>query len=125
MDNCIKCDSGTVCTSCQEGFNLNNNHLCSKIDTNNNNDKKNDGLSTGAILGIVFGCVGFLLIVAGVIYLLVTKVFKKNKNVIPHSKNDKVEIENEGQDVALENKEKVPEQNEPISKTTKRGIHNA
>ena len=125
MDNCIKCDSGTVCTSRQEGFNLNNNHLCSKIDTNNNNDKKNDGLSTGAILGIVFGCVGFLLIVAGVIYLLVTKVFKKNKNVIPHSKNDKVEIENEGQDVALENNEKVPEQNEPISKTTKRGIHNA
>ena len=73
MDNCNTFDSRTECTSCLDGFFLSNN-LCNKI----NNDNNDDGLGTGAIIGIVFGAVGFLLIVILTGYYLIKKVFNKN-----------------------------------------------
>ena len=59
--NCIICDSGTVCTSCQNEFRLDNN-----IYVSNNMEDGSYNLSTGAIIGIVFGCLGFILIIAGI-----------------------------------------------------------
>ena len=117
IDNCITCTSTTVCTKCIEGFNVENN-ICQIItSTNNSSDKK---LSTGAITGIVFGCLGFLLIVAGVVYFLLSG-FKKNignnaeinlavneENVNNFNVNDKIDIENHD-----------------IGTTKKRSIHNA
>ena len=124
MENCITCDSSTVCTSCQEGFTLND-HSCSNIA----NDEDDDGLSTGAIIGIVFGCVGFLLLIAGVVYFLMAKVFKKNNNndmeTIP---NEKVEIPEEKADKEPENEEKnlqKEKENEAVVHTKRRTIHNA
>ena len=111
MDNCITCDSSTVCTSCQAGFVLSGN-LCS------NADDGDDGLSTGAIIGIVFGCIGFLLLVAGIAFFLITKIFKKNiNNVIQMDADNKVEIQEEK---GVE-KEKV---NEVVLHKAKRSIHN-
>ena len=70
ISNCIKCTSGTECILCQNGFELNN-KICNKIEANNDDD--DDKLSTGAIIGIVFGCVGFLAIVLGIIYFIMRK----------------------------------------------------
>ena len=117
INNCITCDSSTICTSCQTGFTLNNN-LCK------NDDDDDDGLSTGEIIGIVFGCIGFLLLVAFVIYFLITKVFKKNNNITINenalkNKEEKVP-ENEEQNAVI-NEEK---QNEVVVHSTKRTIHN-
>ena len=49
-------------------------------------------MKTGAIIGIVFGCVGFLLIVAGVVLFLIKK-FKKNNETINKEKIDLEKIE--------------------------------
>ena len=127
MDNCVNCDSSTVCISCQEGFTLKNNK-CTPINNKNDSD---DGLGTGAIIGIVFGCLGFLLIVAGVVFFLLNKVFIKDKNVPKSEMREKVEIakENDEKDLEnnLENAEEVIENNKNQVKihTTKRSIHNA
>ena len=135
ISNCVTCDSSTVCTSCLEGFILNNNNKCDKIDnTNNNNDSDDDSsrLSTGAIIGIVFGCLGFLLIVAGVAYFLINNVFKKKKDDINVDDNNidinkKVEIVGEKNLTIPQNEEKGSQnenQNQPIVHSTKRSIHN-
>ena len=60
MENCIKCNSGDVCLSCKEGYQINDNKKCEKINSEEDEENK---LSTGEIIGIVFGCIGFLLIV--------------------------------------------------------------
>ena len=119
MDNCITCESGSVCTSCQEGFILNDNKLCHKIE-----EDDDDGLSTGAIIGIVFGCVGFLLIVAGIVYYLISKVFKTNKGNIPNEMKDDVKISEEKKDTIFENEENAPVQKDPMTTNNKRSIHN-
>ena len=75
IDNCLTCDSSTICTSCQAGFTIKNN-ICEKIESSSG-----DNLSTGAIVGIVFGCLGFLLLVAGGVYILINKIFKKAKDI--------------------------------------------
>ena len=82
IDNCITCNSSTVCTLCHNGFTLNENNQCNKIYTNNNNS--NEGLSTGAKIGIVFGCLGFVLLMAGIVYFIWNKFYKK--------KNDEVAV---------------------------------
>ena len=66
--NYIICDSSTVCTSCQNEFRLDNN-----IYVSNNNEDGSDNLSTGAIIGIVFGCLGFILIITRIIYYFLNK----------------------------------------------------
>ena len=56
ISNCQKCSSKIKCTSCYKGYELEDKDgktIC----------EEDDGLSTGAIIGIVFGSVGFLLIV--------------------------------------------------------------
>ena len=117
IDNCITCSSKTVCTKCQEGFKINNN-ICQMI--SNSNDDKDKKLSSGAIIGIVFGCVGFLLIVAGVVYFLLNKFKKisptKSETNLPVSEEVEKNFENVQQDVI---------QNNPDSeKVKKRSIHN-
>ena len=77
MSNCHTCNSGSVCTSCQEGFNLDNNK-CIKSDE----DDKDSGLSKGAIVGISLGSVLFLLIIIGIGYIIYKKKLKKIKIVI-------------------------------------------
>ena len=73
MPNCSTCYSGSVCTSCQEGFNLDNNK-CIKSDE----DDKDSGLSKGAVVGISLGSVLFLLIIIGISYIIYKKIIKKN-----------------------------------------------
>ena len=126
MDNCNTCESRTECTSCLDGFILSNN-LCNKINNDNNDD---DGLGTGAIIGIVFGVVGFLLLAILTGYYLIKKVFNKNngKQVNTNANNavndDAINIDgNERVEIVKDEKtvdtEKVDVQNK------KRSIHNA
>jgi len=100
------------------------NNICTEIISND--DSK---LKTGAIIGIVFGCLGFLLLVAGTLYFLMAKFFKKNggvNTIIPEN-NNRVEI-TEGKGVNNQEEDaKVPE-NENENKievhTNRRSIHN-
>ena len=123
--NCITCESSTKCLSCKEGFNVNNN-ICTSIIPNDDNK-----LTTGAIIGIVFGCFGFLLIVAGALYFLMNKYFlKKNNNIndIPEIEiNNRIET-TEGKGVNNQEEDaKVPEnenENKVVVHTTRRSIHN-
>ena len=114
IDNCITCSSKTICTKCQEGFNINDG-ICKMV---SDKDKK---LSTGAIVGIVFGCVGFLLIVAGVVYFLLKKFKKigpiKSETNLPVNEEKVNNFENEQQDII--------ENNPDSKKVKKRSIHNA
>ena len=105
IENCVTCTSSTICISCKDGYNVNNN-ICQIISSDE--DKK---LTTGAIIGIVFGCLGFLLVVAGVVYYLMNKVLKK-KEINTIEPEEKIE--------AKEYREKTEE----VVKTTKRSIHN-
>ena len=50
-----------------------------------------DKLSTGAIIGIVFGCVGFILIVLGIIYFILKK--RKKDNQITLNNEEKISEE--------------------------------
>ena len=110
MPNCSTCYSGIVCTSCQEGFNLDNNK-CIKSDE----DDKDSGLSKGAVVGISLGSVLFLLIIIGIAYIIYKKRIKKNKDSYQQT-YDVVEIslqkterskdkENQGQDTEKRNSE--------------------
>ena len=87
IENCVTCSSKTVCTSCQSGFKVKNNK-CEK-------DNDDDGLSTGAIIGIVFGCVGFLLIVALSVFLLIKYKFKNEDNNLDKEKQENYNINQE------------------------------
>ena len=64
LGHCLTCISSSVCTSCKEGFTLGNNK-CEK----NEENKDDGGLSTGAIIGIVGGCLLFLLLLLLIFYL--------------------------------------------------------
>ena len=124
IENCLTCVSSTVCTSCKSGFKLNNN-IC-------NEDEDDDKLSTGAIIGIVFGCLGFLLILALIVYFLFKKYFKKNNG--DNNNNDDRKDENYNDEIDEEGIEKIP-YNEAIiietenqkqiqSSIKRRSIHN-
>ena len=111
IDNCVTCSSKTLCTKCEEGYNINGGN-CQII--SNSKDDNNKKLSTGAIIGIVFGCVGFLLIVAGVVYFLLNKA---KSPIVNYTKapEDNIEIREEGE-----------KKDEEVAKSTKRrSIHNA
>ena len=114
INNCLTCSSDSICISCNPGYILNNDKKCDKI-----NDE-DDSLSTGAIIGIVFGCLGFLLIVAGVIYYLINRMKKQNSyqgdiNDVPE---EKIESKNEQGNDGINEPEKIE------VKKTKRSIHN-
>jgi len=117
INNCITCTSTTICTLCKDGFKIKNN-IC--IDAKSLDDDSNDKLSTGAIIGIVFGCIGFLAIVAVVAYFLLKKLKKpieaKIDSSIVINENKVDNLENQNQD---ENAEKTEE-----ATTKKRRIQN-
>ena len=112
MDNCLTCSSSKVCLSCKEGFRINTNNQCEK-----NIEENDNKLSTGGIIGIVFGCVGFLLMAIGGAFFLVkkfaNKAFKKEINT----------FENNDENLKVEKKEQNG-QNEAVIHNTKRTIHN-
>ena len=93
IDNCFKCLSDTECILCQEGFELDNNDRCIRISYD-----EDSGLSTAAIIGIIFGCIGAILIAGVIIYFL----FKKTK------------IQNVPE---IQNEEKIEEKEEKIAGT--------
>ena len=68
INNCIKCTSDTECILCNEGYYIDNNKCLRNLINDDN------GLSNSAILGIIFGCIGTLLIAGGVIYFLFKKL---------------------------------------------------
>ena len=117
INNCITCTSTTICTLCKDGFKINNN-IC--VDAKSLDDDSDDKLSTGAIIGIVFGCIGFLAIVAVVAYFLLKKLKKpleaKVDSSIVINENKVDNLENQNQD---ENAEKTEE-----ATTKKRRIQN-
>ena len=143
IDNCLTCTSSSFCTSCQEGFKVNNNNKCqsmSSVDDGTNNDKKNE-LSTGAIIGIVFGIIGFLLLVIGTIFYLLKK-FNNKRNIINletianPDDNIKEKVDDNIEEIVVENiEEKVDgktegeannqKQNEVEIHHTKRRIKNS
>ena len=113
MDNCLTCISNKECLSCQEGYKINNNK-CEKIEKENNNNK----LSTGAIIGIVFGCVGFLLFASLVAFFLYKKFATKWTKKV-HST-----IANIDEEIIREENNSRKEQNEVQVQGSKRNIHN-
>jgi hypothetical protein len=116
IDNCVKCESNTECISCQSGYHINNN-ICQK---NENDD--DDDLSSGAIVGIVFGVLGFLLIAALTVYYLLKKfkkdVFEKN-NV-----TEKVNNNNDNMGIVDNQESNNFNTIKNEDKNTKRSIHN-
>ena len=131
INNCIKCTSNTICTYCEEGYKVNENYLCQKIISDDNSD--DNGLSTGAIIGIVFGCLGFLLFVALTGYYLYKKFYNKRQPKIGESIDNKIETELKNDEkidvnnVGKENDEKIEEKiekNNIMIHTTRRSIHN-
>ena len=58
IQNCQKCSSVTKCTLCYNGYELNEEN--GKIMCKKQEEADDNGLSTGAIIGIVFGCIIFL-----------------------------------------------------------------
>ena len=124
IENCLNCTSSTVCTGCEEEFEVNNSK-CQKKVTQVNSDSKDDKLSTGAIIGIVFGCLGFMLLVAGGVYFLLNKFRKNNEvmnTIVPEEKVDVKQFSEKNKEIdENENCEKISEK---AVQSTKRSIHN-
>ena len=84
MPNCQTCSSQTQCTSCFKGYELeqeNGKPTCKEED---------NGLSAGAIVGIVIGCICFLAIIAIIIICILKKRNNEKeggKEKIPENKN--------------------------------------
>ena len=132
INNCITCASSTVCTSCAQGYNINNN-ICQKIGDDDDDDDDDNSLSTGGIIGIVFGCLGFLLLVLLTIYFFMKKILKKNNptvEIIDNEKQtDKISESEKPNDVENEKKDEIAEtdkvnENEVKIHKGKRSIHN-
>ena len=118
LDNCVKCLSKTICTHCQEGFVINNN-ICEKIKDSDNN------LSTGAIVGIIVGCLVFLLLVAGLVYYLLKK--KIANKIIVDNGNAPEKVEMTDEKMKKENEKENgnrTEKNPVMIHTIKRAINN-
>ena len=118
LDNCVKCLSKTICTHCQEGFVINNN-ICEKIKDSDNN------LSTGAIVGIIVGCLVFLLLVAGLVYYLLKK--KIANKIIVDNGNAPEKVEMTDEKMKKENEKENgnrTEKNPVMIHTLKRAINN-
>ena len=118
--NCQKCSSETKCDTCSDGYELQENDgisICYKKE-----DDDDDGLSKGAIAGIVIGCVGCAAIISFIIILLLKR--KKNeKDKISNSSKKIVETAKENVKDPLEDDIKVIEfdkKSENMDVTTKR-----
>ena len=91
-----------------------------KIESDDDDDK----LSTGAIIGIVFGCVGFILIVLGIIYYILKKG-KKDNQITQLNNEEKISEEKvEGDNIYNNNNQHEDEiQIEDIDKQNQVNIH--
>ena len=113
INNCITCSSTTICTLCKDGFKINNN-ICVEATSSNGDDDK---LGTGAIIGIVFGCIGFLAIVGLVAYFLLKKFIKPQEVKI----NSSIVInENKGDNLENPNQEENVERTEEATRKKRR-----
>ena len=140
---CNKCTNELTCTDCGTKGELDINNKCASnelIQNNNyyldetinryvscsinkkcdkiNNDE--DNLSTGGIIGIAFGCLGFILIIIFLICYLIKRNKKQNEyhgdiNVLSE---EKIEKKNEQENDGITEPEKAQ------VKTYKRSIHN-
>ena len=117
IENCVTCSSSKICLSCKEGFNVNNNNQCEKVI---NDNKDEDKLKTGEITGIVFGCVGFLLIVIGVTFFLV----KKFSNKFPNNKGVNTIVNEDIENIRTVTQEKNNKNEVVVHSTRRRSIHN-
>ena len=125
IDNCDTCYSITACTQCQEGYIVNNNICRSQSNPANDDD---DGLSAGAIVGIVIGCLSFLLMIVGLLLFLIKKgkLFNKQKNNITIANDEENVVKtfsNENNNENNNEDNKSPEEKENENKT-RRTIHN-
>ena len=103
--NCQKCSSKTKCDACSDGYELQENDgisICYKKE-----DDDDDGLSKGAIAGIVIGCVGCAALISFIILLLKRK--KNEKDKISNSSKKIVETAKENVKDPLEDGIKVIE----------------
>ena len=121
IDNCDTCYSITACTQCQEGYIVDNNICKSQSNPVNNDD---DGLSTGAIVGIVIGCLSFLLMIVGLLLFLIKKgkLFNKQKNNITIANDEENVVKTFSNENNNENN-KCDEEKENETKS-RRTIHN-
>ena len=130
ITGCNTCTSSTVCTSCAPEYELTNDKCVTIIINNNNND--NNDLSTGGIIGIVFGCIGFLLMVAGATFYFLKKLMKRkpqqNVEIVDNEKQNvkgETDVKNENFDTEKPNEivegEQLPE---VVVHSNKRSIHN-
>ena len=110
IDNCLKCTSNNICILCKEGFVVNNDNICERVLRDEDNDDK---LSTGGIIGIVFGSVVFLCIIGFGVYFLLKRAKNNNINII--ESREKIE----------ENRDKIVETQKIDVKSTKRTILNS
>ena len=117
MEHCITCNSSSVCTSCKEGFILENDKC------KNPNEGKDKGLSGGAIAGIVIGCLGFISISTGIGYYIFKYILPKksisngiNNGDISKIKNDKAKIQK--QQKVKENGDRPPNTEKDIINST-------
>ena len=88
MSHCLTCNSSSVCTSCEAGFNLDNNKC---------KEEKDSGLSKGAIAGISLGTLSFLSILLAMTYYVYKKKkdYYQQKNDVSESKYQKTERDKE------------------------------
>ena len=90
-------------------FFVNNNNICERVLSNENDDEK---LNTGSIIGIVVGIVVFLCIFSGVVFFLIKKL--KNNKIPEIESVQKIE----------ENVDKIADAEKVYVKSSKRTIHN-
>ena len=84
---CMQCTSNGNCIKCAPNYNSKGNGCI-----NPNDEDDSDNLSKGAIIGIVFGCLGFLIIIAILIYFLLKKyIFKKDDKIENIDENNGIE----------------------------------
>ena len=107
ISHCQKCSSETKCDACSDGYELQENDgisICYKKEGGDDDD----GLSKGAIAGIVIGCVGCAAIISFIIILLWKRI-KKEKDKISNSSKKIVETAKENVKDPLEDGIKVIE----------------
>jgi hypothetical protein len=107
ISHCQKCSSETKCDACSDGYELQENDgisICYKKEGGDDDD----GLSKGAIAGIVIGCVGCAAIISFIIILLWKRI-KKEKDKISNSSKKIVETAKENVKDPLEDDIKVVE----------------
>ena len=116
LENCEECTSEETCTKCIEGF-KDENGKCNQIEPQENKSKEKKKLSTGAIVGIVLGCVGGLGIILFLIYIIWKRFYNKKNTDDANIISDKDALKNTPND-KKENNEIVLDPN------SKRSIHN-